>query len=194
GEAVRPERHEDSGMAPGAFAFAGGRVESTDAAAEWEPLCRALTVAEAARILPDVAPGAAIGFWVAAIREVFEETSLLLAYDRRGAPFATASLDPPRLAAYRASCRKDSAAFRALVATEGLALATDRMAYWAHWITPEERPVRYDTRFFVAAALSQTTVEPDGIEVVTSRWLTPEAALAHHRAGVLTLPGVTQEI
>jgi hypothetical protein len=76
----------------------------------------------------------------------------------------------------------------------GLVLATDRMVYWAHWITPEERPVRYDTRFFVAAAPVGASAEPDGIEVVGARWLTPAAALARQRAGDLALPGVTQQI
>ncbi|HEV8674563.1 MAG TPA: NUDIX hydrolase [Methylomirabilota bacterium] len=193
-EVLLLERHGRSRMAPGAFAFPGGRVEADDSAPDWERLCRGLTAAEAARVLPDVPPSQAIGFWTAAIREVFEETGLLLAYDRAGAPFASRTLASTPIAEYRARCRDDSRAFRALVAGEGLALATDRMAYWAHWITPEERPVRYDTRFFVAAAPPGGTPEPDGIEVVGARWLTAAAALAQHRAGALTLPAVTQEI
>ena len=47
-----------------------------------------------------------------------------------------------------------------------MVLATDRVAYWAHWITPEERPIRYDTRFFVAAAWPDQVAEPDGLEMV----------------------------
>jgi 8-oxo-dGTP pyrophosphatase MutT (NUDIX family) len=188
-EVLLLERHRASPMAPGAYAFPGGRVEVADAGPAWEPLCRGLTLAAAAAILPDVEPPTrAIGFWVAALREAFEEAAILLAYDRAGQLLGRHGLTGARGAA------ADAAPFRRLLAAEGLVLATDRMAYWAHWITPEERPVRYDTRFFVAAAPPDATAEPDGTEIVGARWLTPADALGCHRAGELTLPAVTREI
>lgn len=194
-EVLLLERHRASRMAPGAFAFPGGRVEPSDAPPDADRLCRGLTADAAAAILRDVTPPErAIGFWIAALREAFEETGLLLAYDRAGAPFAPDAPAAAPLADYRRRCRADSGVFRAMLLAERLRLATDRMAYWAHWITPEERPVRYDARFFVAAAFPHGAADPDGREVVGFRWLTPAAALAHHRAGDLTLPGVTQEI
>jgi 8-oxo-dGTP pyrophosphatase MutT (NUDIX family) len=194
-EVLLLERHRQSRMAPGAFAFPGGRVEADDAAPEWEPLCQGLAASEAAILLPDVGPPArALGFWVAALREAFEEAGILLARDPGGTPFGAEALGRERLAGYRARCRAEGRAFREMLVDHGLRLATDRMAYWAHWITPEERPVRYDTRFFVAAALPATVPDPDGIEVVAARWLAPAAALAHHVAGELTLPAVTQQI
>ncbi len=75
-----------------------------------------------------------------------------------------------------------------------MVLATDRVAYWAHWITPEERPIRYDTRFFVAATWPEQVAEPDGLEMVAARWIRPEDALARHRARELVLPLPTQGI
>jgi len=186
------ERHRASPMSPGAFAFPGGRVEASDAHPDAERVCRGLTAAGAAARLPDVTPPErAIGFWIAALREAFEEAGLLLAYERGGGP---AVLDAPRRLEDRERCRAASGAFRAMLLAEGWTLATDRMAYWAHWITPEERPIRYDTRFFVAAAFPHGAPEPDGVEVVACRWLTPEAALVHHAAGDLVLPMVTQEV
>jgi len=188
-EVLLLERHRASPMAPGAFAFPGGRVEAGDGGPEWEPFCRGLTVTAAAAVLADVQPAArAIGFWVAALREAFEEAAILLAYDRDGQP-----ADGERLRNAR-SRATEPGAFRRLLAAEALVLATDRMAYWAHWITPEERPVRYDTRFFVAMAPPDATAEPDGVEIVGARWLTPGEALAHHQAGAMLLPGVTREI
>jgi len=188
------ERHPASPMAPGAYAFPGGRVEEADSAPGVEEVCSGLTAGEAACRLGDVEPPArALGFWVAGLRELFEETGLLLARDRRGAPVGRA-VPPERLAAARRRCRADAGAFGALLRAAGWRLATDRMAYWAHWITPEERPVRYDARFFVAAALDDAAPEPDREEVVGFRWLTAAAALAAHAAGELTLPMVTQRI
>src|SRR5262249_38078656 len=194
-EVLLLERHRGSRMAPGAYAFPGGRVEAADAPADAERLCRGLSAAAAAARLPDVRPPErAIGFWIAARREGFEETGLLLACDAAGRPLVTDARAAARFAEHRRRCRADSRFFRTMLLEEALRLATDRMAYWAHWITPEERPVRYDTRFFVAAAFPDGAPEPDGVEVVGYRWLTPAAAVAQHRAGDLTLPGVTQQI
>jgi len=100
-------------------------------------------------------------------------------------------LDHP---AHREACRRDPRAFWRMVRRERLALATDRLAYFAHWITPEERSLRYDTRFFVASALPGQAPEPDGVEVVSWRWLTPRAALALHRDGQILLPFPTMKI
>jgi 8-oxo-dGTP pyrophosphatase MutT (NUDIX family) len=194
-EVLLLERHRASRMAPGAFAFPGGRVEASDAPPDADRLCRGLTRAAASTALRDVTPPErAIGFWIAALREAFEETGLLLACEREAGPFRADARAAARLVEARRRSRADSAAFRGLLLDLGLELATDRMAYWAHWITPEERPVRYDTRFFVAAAFDAGEVDPDGVEVVGFRWLTPAGALAEHRAGALVLPGVTQQI
>jgi 8-oxo-dGTP pyrophosphatase MutT (NUDIX family) len=194
-EVLLLERHQASKMAPGAYAFPGGRVEAADAPGDAERLCRGLTRDAAAAMLGDVTPAEqAIGFWIAALREAFEETGLLLACDAAGTPVFPAGPVAERLAAGRQRCRTDPAAFRAMLLEEGWTLATDRMAYWAHWITPEERPVRYDARFFVAAALAGATPVPDDHEVVAFRWSTAAGALAQHAAGAITVPMVTQRI
>lgn len=190
-EVLLLQRHPNSRFAPGAFAFPGGRVEPPDAGPGIEARCRALGRVEAARQLPDVAPAErAIGFWVAALREAFEEAGILLACGPDAHPVNAASLG----GGVRARCREDSAAFGQLLAELDLVLATDRVAYWAHWITPEERPIRYDTRFFVAAAWPEQAAEPDGFEMVAARWIRPEDALARHRARELVLPLPTQGI
>lgn len=192
-EVLLLQRHPESRFSPGAYAFPGGRVELSDAAADMEARCRGLTRAEAARHLPGVEPPErAIGFWVAALREAFEEAGILLAYRLDQEPVSTASLAKAR--ACRAECRQDSALFGRLLADLGLTLATDRTAYWAHWITPEERPIRYDTRFFVAPAWPGQVPEPDGVEMVAARWMRPEEALASHRDRALVLPLPTQGI
>jgi 8-oxo-dGTP pyrophosphatase MutT (NUDIX family) len=168
-------------------------VEPTDSAAGVEARCKGLTRAEAARQMPDVLPAErAIGFWVAALREAFEEAGLLLASGRHGRPADLGTLGD--LDARRARCREDSASFERLLAELDLILATDRVAYWAHWVTPEERPVRYDTRFFVTTAGSDQSPEPDGFEMVSARWIAPGEALARHRAREIVLPLPTQRI
>jgi 8-oxo-dGTP pyrophosphatase MutT (NUDIX family) len=189
------ERHRDSRFLPGAFAFPGGRVETQDGAPAAAARCHGLSPEEAARILGDVTPpGRALGFWVAALRELFEETGLLVARAGAGALLPGDATTVARLGDQRARCRRDPAAFPAVLGAEALVLALDRMAYCAHWITPEERPVRYDARFFVAAAPPAATPDPDGVEMVRACWLTPAEALARHAAGDLVLPFPTRQI
>jgi 8-oxo-dGTP pyrophosphatase MutT (NUDIX family) len=194
-EVVLLERHARSRMAPGAFAFPGGRLEAADVPADAHGLCRGLAAGDAARILRDVEPPQrAIGFWMAVLRELFEETGILLAYGRDGAPFVPDGVALARLGECRTRSRRDGRAFVAMLREEGLTLAADRMAYYAHWITPEERPVRYDTRFFVAAAFEGAEPDPDGVEIVGWRWLGPADALRRHEAGTLTLPFPTRRV
>jgi 8-oxo-dGTP pyrophosphatase MutT (NUDIX family) len=143
--------------------------------------------------MPDVRPPEhAIGFWVAALREAFEEAGILLTYGPRDRPVDSESLGDVR--ARRTRCRADSAAFGRMLTELDLALATDRVAYWAHWITPEERSIRYDTRFFVTPARPDQTPEPDGAEMVSARWIQPAEALGRHQAGEFVLPLPTQRI
>jgi 8-oxo-dGTP pyrophosphatase MutT (NUDIX family) len=192
-EVLLLQRHPKSRFSPGAFAFPGGRVEAADADPAVVARCRGLGRIEAARRLRDVQPPErAAGFWVTALRELFEEAGMLLAYDPDARPVSGASLGDVR--ALRTRSREDSASFARLLAERDLTLATDRVSYWAHWITPEERPIRYDTRFFVAAAWTDQVAEPDGVEMVAARWIRPDDALARHEAQELVLPLPTQRI
>jgi 8-oxo-dGTP pyrophosphatase MutT (NUDIX family) len=194
-EVLLLERHRASRFAPGAFAFPGGRVESADAPPGAERFCRGLTTAAAARTLRDAEPpGQAIGYWIGVLRELFEETGLLLAYGPDGEPFVPDAVARALVAHHRARSRAMPGAFIEMLAEEGLSLATDRLVYYAHWITPEERPIRYDARFFVAGAPAGAAPEPDGREMVGHRWLGPEAAIERSRAGEISLLFVTQAI
>ncbi len=70
---------------------------------------------------------------------------------------------------------------------EGLRLATDQLVYFAHWITPEERPIRFDTRFFVAPMPEGQEAKADEHEIVAVRWLTPAEALQARARGEISL-------
>jgi hypothetical protein len=66
-------------------------------------------------------------------------------------------------------------------------LPLNGLVYFAHWITPEERPLRFDTRFFAAEAPAGQEAVADDHEIVAVRWLTPAAALQAHGRGELPL-------
>lgn len=187
------QRHGKSKFAAGDYVFAGGKVEGDDIPDDVERFCRDLTPHEAsARLGGDLTPRRALGYWVGAIREAFEEVGVLLAYDRAGDLVRFTEENRERFASHRAACQAANLAFFTMLRAEGLTLATDRLIYFAHWITPEEQPLRFDTRFFVAAAPPQQEPEVDGHEIVALRWLTPAEAFdaMHQRDITVRLPTI----
>lgn len=183
-EVLLIQRHHGSRFAGGDFVFPGGKVESDDNPDDAVAWCVGLTPASAARRLGLGESRAALGYWVGAIREAFEEVGVLLAYGPDG-EFVTPRGD--RFAEYRRACHTDNRAFWDMLRTERLTLATDRLVYFAHWITPEENPIRFDTRFFVAEAPPGQEATADDEEIIGVRWLTPREALEARRRGEMSL-------
>ena len=126
-------------------------------------------------------------------RECFEEAGVLLAYRADGSTGDHTVLEAPdlqtrrRLAALRVALNAGEVRFLDACRAEGLRLATDRVHYFSHWITPEPAPKRYDTRFFVAALPPGQVPIHDDHETVDTVWVRPDEALARARAGEFDL-------
>jgi 8-oxo-dGTP pyrophosphatase MutT (NUDIX family) len=179
-------------FAGGAFVFPGGILERQDHTPEAVALCTGLRPEDAARILGTSDDSErALGYFVAAIRETFEEVGILLARDRGGSPWR-----PPHdetLGAARAALRDRRLDFVRWLTERELRLAVEDLSYFAHWITPQALPKRFDTRFFLAAVDAAAVAEPDHAEVVGCRWISPADALAAHRAGDLRMVNATEK-
>ena len=179
-------RNLDSDFVGGAYVFPGGAVDEDDRHRDLGPVCEGRTDEEASQALGIECGG--LAYWVAAIRESFEEAGVLLAYERPG---QVVRLREPDVAARFAVHRKAvDTAERRLVDVcieEGLRLAVDEMHYFSHWITPEGAPRRYDTRFFVAAAPEEQEPLHDDRETIANLWVRPEEALRRHEAGEFDL-------
>lgn len=182
-ETLLIRRPEQSRFAAGDFVFPGGRVEPADRSPEAAARCAGLEPAAAAARLGLDDPAEALGYWVAAIRETFEEVGVLLAEPAADGP----PPDAARLADWRRAGRGDERAFWTMLRAEGLRLAAGRLVYFAHWITPEERPLRFDTRFFAAPMPPAQEAVADGREIVAVRWLRPADALAAQTRGEISL-------
>ena len=189
-EVLLIQRHRGSRFAAGDFVFPGGKVEADDNppdAIEW---CRGLTMDAAARRLALDDPQTALQYWVGAIREAFEEVGVLLAYAPDGALVDCAAA---RYADYRRACQGDNRVFWEMVRRERLTLATDRIVYFAHWITPEEAPLRFDTRFFAAETPPGQDATADEKEIIAVRWMTPREAFEARERGEISLRRPTIE-
>jgi 8-oxo-dGTP pyrophosphatase MutT (NUDIX family) len=175
----------DAVFAGGLYVFPGGAVDAADGHAEVEPLCTGRTDAEASEVLGIASGG--LAFWVAAIRECFEEAGVLLA--RRGG--LDIGFDDPataeRFTAHRHAVHDGSVRLVDLCAAEDLRLSTDAIQYVSHWITPIGERRRFDTRFFVARAPeAQEPLHDDG-ETIASLWVGPAEALDRQRRGELAM-------
>lgn len=173
-------RHHQIDFASGALVFPGGKVDAEDSDAAWAEL------ASNAPNAPDRS------FFVAAGRETFEEAGLVLAR-RRGTQEMVDSDGAHRLVeTYRAALLKGDTAFVDIVRQENLMLAADLMVPFAHWITPEVVPKRFDTHFFLIAAPVVQLGAHDGGESVEGLWITPQQALSEAKAGTRTLVFATR--
>ncbi len=162
-------RNRSSGFVPGAYVFPGGRVDPGDA----DPALVAHALALPAE--PDA------GYWLAAVRETFEETGVLLAEFAGGRPDAAA------LVHWRDALLEDRATLADALAALGARADLTGVVHFAHWITPLAEPRRFDTRFFAAACPAGTEAAPDAREMSAALWIRPGEALDRFRAGQLPM-------
>ncbi len=159
----------------GMLAFPGGRVDAGD---------RFLPASQAGRGDRCAADQA---FRVAALRELFEETGLLLARipgERQPVPEATRR----RLARrYRRALHRGSLDFASVLRRTGLVLETRALVPFAHWVTPAIAPKRFDTRFYLARAPRGQRPYADGVESLDTAWRRPREILAAWEAGAESL-------
>jgi 8-oxo-dGTP pyrophosphatase MutT (NUDIX family) len=180
-------RNLNSDFVGGAYVFPGGAVDEEDRHADLEAVCRGLSDDGASARL-DVARGG-LAYWVAAVRECFEEAGVLLAVDRdTGEVLSFADPDiAERFNGHRALVDAGERRLLEVCEMEHLLVAADSIQYFAHWITPVGPPRRYDTRFFVAAAPPEQHPLHDDRETIANIWVRPADALGMHDAGELDM-------
>jgi 8-oxo-dGTP pyrophosphatase MutT (NUDIX family) len=170
------QRHHQVDFARGALVFPGGKVDPADR----EPTLRARCTGA-----PDSNDELAVS--VAAIRETFEESGILLARPGPSGEVVSGERLREIESRHRDTLNHGQTTLREIIDAEDLTLACDLLTPFAHWITPEISPKRFDTHFFLVAAPPDQVALHDGGESVDSTWTTPSAALADAAAGRCTI-------
>lgn len=183
-------RHSGHEFMPNAWVFPGGSLDKRDMTDEVFDCVDDLDRAEARRRMGDrVDEETALGLYVAAVRETFEESGLLLA-TRPGEKGYLSLTDPETIA------RAEKLRLAVDAADIGMAEVCDEFqvrlsgadfGFFAHWVTPDFESRRYDTRFFITRAPRNQTATHDDGETTRGAWVTPQMAIERYRLGELLL-------
>jgi 8-oxo-dGTP pyrophosphatase MutT (NUDIX family) len=161
-------------FAAGMYVFPGGSVDPRDETLSDAAWAGPPPAAWAALLSADEALTKALV--CAAVRETFEESGVLLA--GAGPDDVVADTTGDDWEADRVALVDRSLSFAAMLDRRGLVLRADLLRPWAHWITPEVEPKRFDTRFFVAALPTGQRTRDVGGEADHVAWARPADALA----------------
>lgn len=173
------DRPMDGAM--GAVVFPGGKIDEEDRHPEsWGHLTAPQTHPE----LP---------YWLAAMRETFEEAGVVIA---RPVGTATGDIAPARaremVAKHRDSLLDRKVTFAEIIKSEKLTPALDHMVHFAHWQTPLGLPKRFDTHFFLVSSPDGQEPIHDGREMVDCFWTPPGRIVAEADSGQRTLVPATR--
>ncbi len=167
----------------GFYAFPGGKVDPGDAAPTVLSACRGMSAADAVGCFPAHGALPPLAFWVAAVRELLEESGVLLACDDRGA-----AVDPrePRVGARADAAREalvtNGADFAALLGETGWRCDLRPLRYLSHFVTPATSPIRFSARFFLCRLPAGQTPRLFTEETSESLWIHPGEGYRRFRA------------
>ncbi len=172
----------------GFYAFPGGKVDPADGSPAALARCRGLDTVEAETILLGSRDAPALAFWVAAVRELLEESGILLACDATGRPLDARE---PAVAARIECCRKalmaGEAPFAELLAREGWACDLSGLRYLSHFITPRSSPIRFTARFFLCRVPADQEPRLFTEETSEGFWIHPSHGYRRFLAGEMEM-------
>ena len=167
------------------FVFPGGKIDEADKDINISNLCDGLDDKEASRKLGLSHGG--LSYWVACVRECFEEVGILLAEKKDGSKLNLNGLEKEKYQKYRQVLLDNTISFYDICIQEGLELLTENIAPFSHWITPDIEVKRFDTRFFIACLPENQTGIHDGNELVNSLWVSVDEAIKKAYAGEMNM-------
>ena len=183
----------------GLWVFPGGRMEASDLSPELAARSDPAAIADTGSRMLSVDADAdtasidldtARGLLMAACRETFEESGVLLARPRGGGHWGSERL--ARVTARRVAASADATEFARMLVDEDLVLDVERLVYWSHWITPAFENRRFDTRFFALTVPPDQEASVDRGELTHHAWLTAADVRTHLASGEMKMAPPTR--
>ena len=157
------------------YVFPGGKIDESDTDPNVTNFCNGLND-EQASIKLGIDEGG-LSYWVACVRECFEEVGILLAIKNNGEELDLNGADKHKFDNYRRMLLENKISLFEICKKENLSLNLNNIEPFSHWITPEIEIKRFDTRFFIAYIPAKQTERHDGNELTDSVWISPKKAL-----------------
>jgi 8-oxo-dGTP pyrophosphatase MutT (NUDIX family) len=187
-EVFLTRRPNEMAFLGGMYCFPGGGLHKGDYSAAMLRRSHGLSPIDARKIVgAQFSPPQALGLWIAAMRELFEEAGILFAVNHFGKPWVAEPGGENNLADKHAAVLKNTLSFESLLESEDLLCDTHSLTYFSHWQTPQEVSIRFDTRVFLAVLPENQTPLATTAEVAHSLWLTPDRALNLFAEGELPM-------
>ncbi|MCX5850144.1 MAG: NUDIX hydrolase [Deltaproteobacteria bacterium] len=177
-------RHQNQNFMAGAYVFPGGQLEEADSDPHLEQHIKTSDVFHPGRLLRDesLPREKALGFFIAAIRETFEETGILLGGKTIGNYILLNNKETiQKFNQYRIQLNAFQITLAEIVRKEEISFFPEALIPYSHWITPEFVKKRFSTRFFLAKLPPGQTPVADAMELAESLWITPQNALEMNR-------------
>ena len=162
------------------YVFPGGKLDPEDYSPTLYSYCKEMTDSEASKKLGIKKNG--LAYWIACIRECFEEVGVLLTGSND-----SIIQDTFKLNALRNKLNNKEITFKDICISESLNLRANNIVPCAHWITPTIEPKRFDTRFFLAKVDLRQLASHDGFELTESTWIKPQDALKRLEQGEMNM-------
>lgn len=167
-------RHQASNVLGGVYVFPGGKLDAADQDAQWlSRLSQDSDILHQRLNEPALPSQRAVGLFVAAMREAFEECKVLLGRQ-------TANVQETQ-ALQQALSQGQS--WHEVFQSNSVQLHTELLVPWTRWITPRQASVtnkRFDTRFFITRLPDDQIAEHDNHETTETLWISPREALLRY--------------
>jgi 8-oxo-dGTP pyrophosphatase MutT (NUDIX family) len=187
-EVFMVKRHTAVTVMASAYVFPGGQLALADGAGDVAALAEGLAGVRSR--MEGVLDDEARAFHVAAARELYEEGGILLARNRDGNPVGTRAGEIDALDRGREAMAAGKP-FVEVLRGERWRLALDWLTLFAHWVTPDIEPRRFDAYFFLAVEPEAQDASHCGRETTVGTWIRPGEALTRGRHGEIALPPPT---
>ena len=169
----------------GIWVFPGGILEDQDQDIAKKNYCNGIDEKKAKAILNY--DQESLTYWIASLRETFEETGALIAIRDNNSFFTPTEDEAINLERLRSDLNNGKISFISILKQLKLKIALERLIYISHWITPDVETKRYTTRFFLTSLNEEVTMTHDDLEGSDSKWIGINEALEEHKAGRISL-------
>lgn len=169
----------------GIWVFPGGILEDQDQDIAKKNYCNGIDEKKAKAILNY--DQESLTYWIASLRETFEETGALIAKRDNNSFFTPTEDEAINLERLRSDLNNGKISFISILKQLKLKIALERLIYISHWITPDVETKRYTTRFFLTSLNEEVTMTHDDLEGTDSKWIGINEALEEYKAGRISL-------